>query len=112
MRFRDVGPRSILDVRTEYCGRYLCVPSYFKYFFPLLNECYGDIRLSKISKIFSSENQTDIIDDIPLSESQKNIEIKPIIEVINREIEISCLGVIFMSAVSSVFLLNIITGSS
>ena len=120
MWFRDVGPSTIIDKRTEYCGRYLLLPALLKNYFPLLSGNRGSIRISGRNPV---ENNVIIVeneyDEIPKSDdkddsdsdsdSDDEISKSPIN---NADIEISSLGAVFIMAVSGIFLLNIVTGSS
>ena len=120
LRFRDVGPSTIIDKRTEYCGRYLLLPALFKNYFPLLNGTRGSIRISSRNPIDNNvvieENDFDEIptshnkdDSDSDSDTDDEIEKSPIS---NADIEISSLGAVFIITVSGIFFLNIINGSS
>lgn len=117
-RFRDIGPCTVQDKRTEYCGRYLLVPAFFQNYFPLLNESYGNIRISVVTptntSVVISENDYDEIpkkqdSDDSYDSDNDDIKIDP---TINTDVEISTLGAVFVMAVSGIFLLNLATGSS
>ena len=112
---RLLGPSTILDNNSKYCGRYLMVPHYFSRLFPHLKESAGYVRLTPDAPTKSTGGGDSILKeeestDFPMRRSETPPH-KSCVSHQNRDVEMSLLGTIFVAAVTSLLLANVVVGA-
>lgn len=110
-RRRLVGPPTILDIRTELCGRHLVIPHYFRYVFSHLNESTGSIR-------FSPREGTDAASECKIGTNSDSayghdkVGVDGSSRCGSEEVEVSLLGAVFVLVVGAAFVTNIASARS
>lgn len=122
-----MGPPTILDVQTEFCGRHLVIPHYFGFVFSHLNESTGSVRLSPrgdSNAISDCKNEVNVdnmnvqgkvavSDSSRYSHSPSNLTLVTLaVSRGSEEVEVSLLGALFMAFVGGTFFVNIAFGRS
>jgi hypothetical protein len=112
---RLLGPSTILDNDSEYCGRHLMVPHYFSRLFPHLTESAGYVRLTPGAPTKNTGGGDSIFKEEGLTDFPLHRAVTPSHEASlsheNRDVEMSLLGTDFMAAVTSLLLANVVVGT-
>lgn len=125
---RLVGPPTILDVQTEFCGRHLVIPHYFGFVFSHLNESTGSVRLSPrgdSSAISDCKNEVyvnnmNVQGKLAVNDSSRyshsvhspsDLTLSTLaVSRGSEEVEVSLLGALFVAFVGGTFFVNIAFG--
>ena len=129
-RRRLVGPPTILDVQTEFCGRHLVIPHYFGFVFSHLNESTGSVRLSPRGDSNATSDRKSEVDvdntnvrgKVAVNDSSRyshsvhsssDLTLGTLaVRQGNEEVEVSLLGALFVAFVGGTFFTNIAFGRS
>jgi hypothetical protein len=104
--YHTIGPSTILDLPTEYPTYYVALPYWFKRVFHFLTVNSGCIRLTPLTIQSCGEMQTG--SNGTISEGKSDMQTLKNDAAINTDVEISLLGVIFLTTISGMFMHNIL----